>query len=111
MLTPPIESKIFIVPLPTRFATSRLHMRFRLLLPYDRLHIQISNFKFLVSAFPSAPKPSTLDSRLSTQLPYLRDIPSAGFIPSSAVAKDVLLICKYLCMKSGDFLHYILHPY
>jgi hypothetical protein len=31
--------------------------------------------------------------------------------PSSAVAKDVSLICKHLRMKSGDFLHYILHPY
>jgi hypothetical protein len=33
------------------------------------------------------------------------------FSPSSAVAKGVLLICKHLRMKSGDFLHYILHPY
>jgi hypothetical protein len=32
-------------------------------------------------------------------------------IPSSAVAKDVLLICNYLRMKSGDFLHYILHQF
>jgi hypothetical protein len=39
--------------------------------------IQISNFRFLHS-FP-APKPSTLDSRLSTQSPYLRDTPSVGF--------------------------------
>jgi hypothetical protein len=35
-----------------------------------------TNFKFQISA---SPQPSTLDSRLSTQSPYLRDTPTAGF--------------------------------
>jgi hypothetical protein len=38
-----------------------------------------SNFKFQVSAFSLATKPSTLDSRLSTQSPFLHNIPTAGF--------------------------------
>jgi hypothetical protein len=38
-----------------------------------------SNFKFQVSASPPTPKPSTPDSRLSTQQPYLRDTSTAGF--------------------------------
>jgi hypothetical protein len=49
-------------------------VRFLLLLPDDRLHFQISNFRFSHS-----PSPQALDSRLSTQSPYLRDTPTAGF--------------------------------
>jgi hypothetical protein len=45
-------------------------VRFLPLLPEDRLRFQISNFSFRI---PPAPQPSTLDSRLSTQSPYLRD--------------------------------------
>jgi hypothetical protein len=46
-------------------------------MPDDRLLFQILFFKFQVSAFSSAPKPSTLDFRLSAQSPYLRDLPTA----------------------------------
>jgi hypothetical protein len=52
-----------------------------------------SDFKFQISAFPEShatnypppllsafpPKPSTLDSGLMTQSPYLRNTPTAGF--------------------------------
>jgi hypothetical protein len=92
------------------------------------LHAKATNQRALILRNGSGPKKETATRALAEHLraldPATATINARSFQrtdtpeeitfllgPSSAVAKDVSLICKHLRMKSGDFLHYILHPY